>query len=172
MIDPEMKYCPSCKDEYRPEIAQCGVCGRPLVMGVEYQAQEQGRLARVQNRRGALQPGDDLVTIHKAPLKDIKPLEAQLTRENIGFLLVGDEHGCGKGCCPSNFELRVRREEARDAFLVLEQEHQRSTGLASHNHEIEDHGFNPEAGEATCPACGYRFSTATTTCPDCGLCFG
>ncbi len=172
MIDPEMKYCPNCNDEYRPEISKCGVCGQGLVFGAEYRAQEQARLARVRSRPGAVQAGDDLVTIHKAPLKDMKPVEELLAQENIGFLLVGDDRSCGKGCCPANFELRVRREEARDAFLLLELEHRRSTGVASHGHDIEDHGFNPEAGEATCPACGYCFSTATTTCPDCGLCFG
>jgi hypothetical protein len=46
------------------------------------------------------------------------------------------------------------------------------TGLDGHDTSLADTVFNPDAGYATCPACGFEFETSTTTCPDCGLCFG
>ena len=172
MYDLELKYCPQCRDEYRADVVRCGVCGIDLLTGAQMQSLEEGKEQKRQHRPGELTPDDDIVAIHKAPLSEIRHLEALLREERIACLVAGDEQSCGKGCCPSNFYLQVRREDAMDAFRVIEALHARYTAL--HHHDTShSHGvFNADAGEATCPACGHRFPTAFTTCPECGLCFG
>ncbi len=172
MIDPELKYCPQCRDEYRPDISQCGVCGTTLLTGGQFMALHENKSEKRAQRKGDLTAADELVNIQGGPLTDMRHLEELLKAERIGTMLVGDERNCGKGCCPSNFFLQVRREDAADAFAVIQAEHQRMTALADHGADLVDGVFNADAGQATCPACGFSFQTSTNTCPDCGLCFG
>jgi len=171
MIDPELKYCPDCRDEYRADIERCGVCGRQLITGQEMLVMEESGTAKRASRKGALTEADEIVTIQKAPLADIRILQELLEAERIGTRLAGDDKNCGGGCCPSTFELQVRLEDAQDAAAIIAEEYRRATALDGHGHQI-DGVFNADAGQATCPACGHTFPTFTSTCPDCGLCFG
>ncbi len=171
MIDPELKYCPACRDEYRADIDRCGVCGRELVTGHEMAALATSGNTRRASRKGALTDDDEVVVIQKASLADIRVLQELLEAERIGTKVTGDDQSCGKGCCPSTFYLQVRREDAEDAAATLANEFRRATALDGHSHQI-DGVFNADAGQATCPACGFTFQTFTNTCPDCGLCFG
>lgn len=172
MIDPELKYCPNCNDEYRAEVESCASCGLVLILGNDRIAMEEARRQKLSSRRGELTPEDDLVAIHKAPLNDIKHIEELLTAERIGTQLAGDDQSCGKGCCPSNYFLLVRREDAEDALAIMHAEYQRMTALEHHDNGHADSVYDDSADEATCPACGHCFATTSTTCPDCGLCFG
>lgn len=172
MIDPECKYCPSCNEEYRAEIVLCADCGIELIGGEEMLEKERAVKARKKARKGDITPDDDIVSIHKGQLADLKVLEKELARENIGVLLSGDESSCGKGCCSSSFFLQVRREDARDAVEVVQQYIDRTTAISHHDLTCAEHVYNPQAGTAVCPACGFTFETSTSTCPDCGLCFG
>jgi len=172
LIDPELKYCPRCDDEYRSEIEQCAVCEVPLITGTERMAMEAARQQRLAGRTGELSLDDDLVTVHRGTLHDIKQLEVLLEKEKIGVLPVGDDKSCGKGCCPSYFDLKVRREDAREAVQIIEEVFRKNTGLDGYDLSHSESVFNPYASEAVCPACGAKFSTSITTCPDCGLCFG
>lgn len=173
MIDPELKYCPKCRDEYRPDINQCGVCGTELISGEQFQAMNRSTEEKRAARKGEITADDELVNIEGGPLNDMRMLEELLNAERIGTMVAGDDKNCGKGCCPSTFYLQVRKEDAPDAFAILQAEHQRLTALADHDGEHIDEVFNPDSGQATCPACGFTFQTYTTsTCPDCGLCFG
>lgn len=172
MIDPDLKYCPKCDDEYRADIENCAVCEIALITGRDKIAMQEAQQQQLAQRKGELSPDEDIVTIHSAPMQDMRHIEELLAAENIGTLVVGDEKSCGKGCCPSNYYLQVRREEAQDAFQIIQAEQQRVTALHHHDTTHVDNVFNADASEATCPACGHTFSTTSTTCPDCGLCFG
>jgi hypothetical protein len=172
MIDPELKYCPRCSDEYRAEIEKCAACEIALITGAQKLTLESQWREKVTRRKGELTPEDEIVVIERGPLNDLRRLEDILAAERIGSRLVGDQHSCSKNCCPSNFYLQVRTEDAADALRLIALEHERSTGLGGggcrgHEREI----YNPHAGEAICPACGFRFSTSSASCPDCGLCF-
>lgn len=171
-IDPDLKYCPQCNDEYRADIVICAACRVDLISGRDRLAMEQGRKQHLESRKGDLTPADDIVTIHGAPLNDVKRLQARMKEERIGTLIVGDEKSCGKGCCPSTYYLQVRREDAHAALMIIKEDHQRNTAMHAHDTSFADAVFDAGASEALCPACGFRFSTNTTTCPDCGLCFG
>jgi len=170
-IDPEMRYCLACDDEYMPHINKCGVCGADLITGRELLVKKQSRESELASRLGDLTEDDEIVTIFKAKVEEVKRIERLLKAENIGTLIVGDENTCGQGCCGGNVELRVRVQDARDAMTIIETDLDRTTMMHEHT-AYEDHGFNQEAKEHSCPACGTVFSTSETTCPDCGLCFG
>lgn len=166
-FEEDLKYCPQCQDEYRADIARCASCNITLVSGAEMLALENHRT----RRRGELTADDDIVTIHKAPLADLKKMEAAFARENIGMMIVGDGGGCNKGCCPTNFSLQVRREDAEAAYALVQEDFRQVTAIDDHDTSTSHAVFNQEASHATCPACGFEFETTTTTCPDCGLCF-
>jgi len=172
IIDPDLKYCPQCNDEYRAEIEKCAACGLALLTGRQRLAMEEERRRRCEGKSVELAATDELVNIRQGSLADMKHLEKVLRAESIAALIAGDENSCGKGCCGSNFYLKVRLTEAQDAMAVLEAEFRRATGLAQHDLSHAGNIFNPQAGEAICPACGFIFPTTTTTCPDCGLCLG
>lgn len=174
-IDPQMHYCLKCEDEYMPERTTCGVCGASLLSGAEMLVQQQRSRQQASSRKGPLTPDDDIITIFKASLLDIKRLEPQLQKENIGTVVWGDKPACGKGCCGGgDLELRIRREDAMAAMAVIEADFKRQTACDGIHSAVVDYGFDPEVGENCCPACGCRFRTGAQalTCPDCGLCFG
>lgn len=170
-IEPELMYCPQCNAEYRAEIVVCAPCQVNLISGKDRLAMQEGSWQQLQSRKGTLQPDDDIVTIHKAPLADIKRLTEKMEAVRIGTLVAGDESTCKKGCCPTNYFLQVRREDAKAAFNIIEEDHHRNTAIHAHDLSLTDAVFDTAAAEALCPACGCRFSTSTTTCPECGLCF-
>ncbi|MCK9296782.1 MAG: hypothetical protein M0P70_17090 [Desulfobulbaceae bacterium] len=172
MIDPELKYCPQCNDEYRAEIEVCAACGVALLSGADMLAAVTRADARKNSRAGEIGPGEDIVAIHKGQLNEIRAMEKELQAENIGYLITGEGSSCKKGCCPTTFYLQVRRQDAPDAFAVVQAHIERTTALNHHDLSTCDAVFNPEARQATCPACGFEFQTNTTVCPDCGLCFG
>ena len=171
-IEKNMRYCLACQDEYRPEIKKCGVCGGSLLTGEEVLGSQNSQKQQVDARKGALSETDDLVTLLKASLSDVKRLEQQLVNENIGTLVLGDDSACGKGCCGGgNVELLVRREDAPAAIALIESDFEKVTAFDSHNTAYADYGFDSARSENTCPACGTSFS-GSESCPDCGLCFG
>lgn len=172
-IDPELKYCPRCNDEYRAEIVQCAACGIPLLSGAEVLKRQGDVRSRRENRRRAIGPEDDIVALHKGDMQEIKRIEAELRREKIATLLVGEGGGsCGKGCCGTSLYLHVHRDDAADAVAVIQSYIDRTTAISHHDLSHCDEVFNPEKVQACCPACGFRFQTSSTVCPDCGLCFG
>lgn len=178
MIEPDLKYCPKCNDEYRAEIEKCAVCGITLITGLQKIEMEKERLKKLESRTTELSPDDDLVGLRRGPLSDMRHLSNLLNNEKIATLLVGDMKTCAKdrfgnsSCCPTIYNLLVRRQDGMDAIHIIEEEHRRTTGLAHHENSHGDAIFNPHAGEAQCPACGHSFPTTETSCPDCGLSFG
>ncbi|WP_035245007.1 zinc ribbon-containing (seleno)protein DG [Desulfogranum mediterraneum] len=171
-IEAELKYCPRCGEEYRPEISQCAACSLELIQGArlrEILAQQ----ARAQGERSLeIAAGEELVTIRQGPLLQIKALQAYLIEHSLPSLIAAEtQAGCTKGCCGSEVLLQVRLADLEEVLAVLAQEHQRSTGLAEFDTTHSGAVYDPTAAEATCPACGSCFSTQSTVCPECGLCF-
>jgi len=172
MIEPDLKYCPECNDEYRAEIEKCAACGIVLITGLQKIEMEEAKQKKLESRTVELNPDDDLAVLRRGPLPEMRHFADLLNVENIGTLLAGDETSCAKNCCPSVYNLLVKREDGLEALHIIEEDHKRATGLAYHDNTNGDTVFNPHAGEAQCPACGHAFPTTQTTCPDCGLSFG
>ena len=178
MIEPDLKYCPKCNDEYRADIEKCAACGIDLITGKQKIEMEEARRKKLENRVSELSPDDDLIRVRRGPLSEMRYLSNLIYNERIATLLVGDMRSCAKDrfgntlATPTTYDLLVRREEVMEALHIIEEEHRKTTGLEQHDQDHADAVFNPEAGVACCPACGCTFETTGTTCPDCGLSFG
>ncbi len=171
MYDPELKYCPACREEYVAEAVKCAECEIDLVSGREMMTLSDKVQKARQSRAGTIEPGDDIVTVHRGQMQEIKAIEKKLAEERIATLVAGDEKSCGKGCCPTTLYLNVRREDAMDALRIIEQEFERTTAIDCHDLSHADAVFNPDATQVQCPACGTTFTPTSSECPDCGLCF-
>ena len=178
MVEPDLKYCPKCNDEYRAEIEKCAACRIDLITGLQKIEKAEAQRKKLESRVSDLSPDDDLVRIQRGTLPEIQHLANLLNNERIGTLLVGDLKTCGKDrfgnflATPTTYDLQTKKEDAVEALHIIEEEHRRTTDLEQYDHSTADSVFNPDAGEACCPACGHAFPTTETTCPDCGLSFG
>ncbi len=171
-IDPDLKYCPRCNDEYRPDIRICAECGVELLSGRQMQAMLEERRQGRAGRSMQIGPDEELVDVRRGPVLQVKELQVLLGERGIPSLVVGEGgKGCGKGCCGTDLLLRVRPEDAPEVARILEEEYVRGTALVEHDTSFAHAVFNTAAEQATCPACGCTFPTTTTTCPECGLCF-
>ncbi|WP_339134563.1 MAG: hypothetical protein WGN25_15700 [Candidatus Electrothrix sp. GW3-4] len=170
-IEAELQYCPNCMDEYRAEITTCAACRISLVSGKEMLAAQQDLVRNQAGRNMVISPDDELVSIRKGPLVQMKDFQTMLKREGIPSIAVSEDSNCGQGSCGTNLFVQIRREDLQDVVAILERDHIRSTGLEDHDLSTAGAIIDTEAEQATCPACGYSFSTTETTCPDCGLCF-
>ena len=97
MYDSELKYCPKCNDEYMLTAERCAACDIPLLTGtemVDFKDEQNGTRSA---RKGALTEDDDVVTIHKGAMADLKHLQRLCQQENIGVAISAESGGCGKG---------------------------------------------------------------------------
>jgi hypothetical protein len=172
IIDPELKYCPQCHDEYRAEYERCAECEILLITGTEMQELEKGRQEKLATSKDEIAPDDQLMVIERGSLSEVRYLQELMAAEGIATRVVGEDRSCGGSCCSPTVLLQVRPEEAADALRIMAAEHRRSTALDHHHSEHGDAVFDFNATVATCPACGSTFSTTIIECPDCGLCFG
>ncbi len=170
-IDHEMNYCPSCKDEYRPDISYCGTCGIPLVSGRLEMERVKAEQAALDGRSMEILVTDELVNIRKGPLKDMKSLQKLLASERVPSVLAGEPGGCTKGCGGPELVLQIKKEDIPIATEVLTRDFIKSTALDSHDLMHATAVFDQQAAETVCPACGCRFSPTVGACPECGLCF-
>lgn len=166
----EMNYCPKCGVEYRPGINICAGCAVALISGAEKLAQVKREEEMVASRTMEILPTDELLTIQKGLIKDIKALQKLLAKERIPAIIAGDE-GCAKGCCGPEMFLQIRKEDMDVAAEVLTKDFVKSTALESHDITNATAVFDHLAKETVCPACGCCFSPTVGACPECGLCF-
>lgn len=172
-IDPGLKYCPRCGDEYRAEIARCAGCSVELITGVQRLAMEQARNRGRTGRSMEIAAGETLVTLRSGQLKDIKVLQRQLADERIPSLIGGEGGACCRsGCRGSELQLQVREADVQDALAVLAHDFRKSTALEDHDLTHLQAAFDPRTAADRCPACGTRFAPTVATCPECGLCVG
>lgn len=169
----EMNYCPACGDEYRADQTTCAACEKTLISGSEKIALILEKEQQLSGRSMNLTFDDDLVTLRKGTLKDIKQLQALLAKERIPAMLAGDEQSCGKGCCGPEIYLQVRKSDAEPAMAVLKEDFIKSTALSNHDMTNIEAVYVEGAETNVCPACGCQFSPyMENSCPGCGLCFG
>ncbi len=171
-VDPALKYCPRCGDEYRADIECCAACAVSLIAGRELLAQRQGmgqNAASIQ----PLRPDDELITIMKGPVVQMQTMQAVLKRAGIPSLAAGEAgSSCGSGGCGGpNLLIQIRTSDLEAAQTVLVREHLRATGLHEQDLAAASAVFDTAADSALCPACGCTFPTSRNDCPDCGLCF-
>lgn len=168
-VHSEMKYCPKCGDEYRAEFVECVACGIALIDGSVKKSALKEIDKAIANRPTKIEAGDDVVTLQKGPMKDMKQLKKRLEQHYIPALLASDGVPPG-GCCggPQLF-IKVRREDAEVAVHILGKELSAVTHIAEHDITGIEEVFDEHKGDNVCPACLHIFSSKDGACPDCGL---
>ena len=168
-IDPECNYCPTCHDEYRPEITTCAACGVALESGEALRA----RLDRQRTGRPEpIGPDEPLVLVRRGPLGQIRQLQALLEANGLAAVACADgPAGCRTSCRGAELLLQVRAADLAEVHALLDEEHRRTTVLTDYDTSLAGEVFDADRDEATCPACGCRFPTSSSACPDCGLSF-
>ncbi len=99
MIEADLKYCPKCKDEYRADIELCADCGVVLITGTDMLTIKNQTNIRKNSRLGDILPGEDIVPVHKGALNELKDIEKELKRENIGVIINKEGGGSCSGSC-------------------------------------------------------------------------
>ncbi len=170
--DPELKYCPSCDEEYRAEMERCVSCDVDLISGQEQLAMEEAAKNKKESRSMEITSDDEMANIRKGTIHDMKQLQGLLAAENIPSMLAGEPGKCGKGCCGGGeLYLQIKVSDGEDALRVLAIDFQEKTALGSHDLSTAHAVIDTGAPQSTCPACGFSFAATSSTCPDCGLCF-
>jgi len=167
MIDPELKYCPDCKDEYRADFSICAACDKELISGADLLTNEGNKEPEIQGSF-KITEDDTLVVLQKGSLLDMKNMKRILAEASIDAILTKDDN---KGCCGVDMYLHIRLQDQDRAVTVLNSEFEKTTELHQYDLSTADAVFDPGAAMTVCPACGNEFMPTSSACPDCGLQF-
>ncbi len=113
----------------------------------------------------------ELIKIAIMALNDAKDLKRDCEIRGVELVLNHNDASCTRGCTVT---VEVHAQE-KDLPVVQEVYNEKYRELlAGHdvNFEVMDSVYDPNQAEATCPACGTKFSTSLTECPECGLVLG
>jgi ribosomal protein L32 len=155
-----VRVCPDCGEEFRPEIVRCSDCGALLQDRLEGDVTGAGGNAASGSESATPEP-PAVVEIRRRSLyasnriSEIQPLAERLGTAGMQFWV----------------------EPAGDTWTVLVAEADEGPGRAivTELFGISDHAtaaFDPEAGYSECPACGHALQPAVVECPECGLSVG
>jgi hypothetical protein len=157
-----VRVCPECGEEFRPEIVHCSDCGALLV---DHAAEEVAPSPMAGSPTGqAHSPSDGapapvafarLVRADRAAA--IEPLAERLGKAGVPFRV---------RTVSLSFELLVAEGDREEALSVL------GDAARPENVSVDDAPFDPEGGYAACPACGSRLAPRAQECPECGLAVG
>ena len=101
---------------------------------------------------------------------EAQQLKNSLAKHGFEIAVVHNHASCKTGCSPQ-VEVWANSEDASDILQTISAKQRSEWASNGYDVALADNVYNPEAAEATCPACGTTFATTLTTCPECGLCF-
>ncbi|PIE56445.1 MAG: hypothetical protein CSA34_03830 [Desulfobulbus propionicus] len=166
-VEPELKYCLRCQDEYRQEVTHCAECGLALTSGRDLLGKANQQLASRKKRT----IDEPMVAVRKGPVQQIKQDQALLAEHGLASVADGSDPSCSKGCCGrAELMLYVHEADLQAVMELFQEDYIRTTGIEA----LTSTGavYQGDGAEITCPACGYIFATdEQAKCPDCGLCF-
>jgi hypothetical protein len=96
-IDPDMRYCPECGDEYQANIKKCASCDRGLISGAEKLEKLSLQVLAFNGRSMIINAQDQCVVIRNGKLRDLKLLQILLETERIPTIISGEPAASGKG---------------------------------------------------------------------------
>lgn len=112
----------------------------------------------------------ELLRLGTMKLEDAKSLQRAMSQEGAELVLDHNDHTCTRGCAVT-VELLVGPEHLAILQRVMKSQFEGLAQGLDVRWELLQEVFDPSKREATCPACGAKFSTQSRSCPDCGLCF-
>ncbi len=170
----QVRRCPQCGAEYRPEILRCADCGVELELRWE---EEDPRFAPPESSaemppESEPPPGDYRSLYSSGEITDLQPLVDGLRNRGIPFRIdvVQLEPAEASPRPRARYDLLVRREEREAATEALSR-----LGRGELTPELlvaVDRDFDPQRGYSRCPACSASLPDGVEECPDCGLVLG
>lgn len=113
---------------------------------------------------------DDVVLLGVMEASEAERLRTNLSAKGVDVVFNHNEQTCTTGCA-TTVEVHAN---SRD-IPTITQYFQDEKARLLEGHDFDENQvneiFDPSKEEATCPACGTKFSTTSNECPDCGLVF-
>lgn len=110
------------------------------------------------------------VMLGKIAQSDGERLRSQLGEHGIEIALIHNSSTCTSGCA-IQLELWAHPEDVPAIQQVTSANWLQNITEMGYDPNLANAVFNPEAADATCPACGTVFATTAAECSDCGLQF-
>ncbi len=111
------------------------------------------------------------VLLGKLGVPEAQHLKNSLAKHGFEIAVIHNHASCNKGCSPQ-VEVWANSEDVTDILQTVSAAQRAEWAGNGYDAELANQVFDPDASEATCPACGTKFSPTQASCPDCGLCFG
>ncbi len=113
----------------------------------------------------------ELMRIAVMGLQEAKDLKKDCEALGADIVLNHNDQTCNRGCAVT-VEVHAYEKDLPIIQKVYSDKYQKL--LDGHNVDLDviNSVFDTNQDSATCPACGFKFSTTNTECPDCGLVLG
>jgi len=158
-----VRVCPECGEEFRPEIVRCSDCG--ALLEDRYEGDEAPAAAPAAgfpavDDGSELDPssrGGFVRLFHADRAADLEPLARRLGEAGIPFRV---------RTVQLSFEMLIREGDAEKVRAALA-EAMPAGGWASPQASPDG-----DPAEGACPGCGHALAAAAHECPECGLTLG
>ncbi len=104
-------------------------------------------------------------------LNDAKDLKKECEEKGVELVLNHDDQTCTRGCAVT-VEIHAHEKDLPIIQQVYSAKYEKLLDGHDVDFEVINSVFDSSQAEATCPACGTKFSTSLSECPDCGLVLG
>lgn len=113
----------------------------------------------------------ELIKLAVMGLNDAKDLKRDCEKRGVEIVLNHNDQTCNRGC-----SVTVEVHAAQDDLPIIQEIYSEKYSKLLQGHDVDidviNSVFDPGQDMATCPACGFNFSTTNSECPDCGLMLG
>ncbi len=113
----------------------------------------------------------ELLALGVLGLNEAKNLKAKCDKEGVELILNHNDASCSRGCAVT-VEVLIKPQDIEVFSKIQGEEYSKMLEGMDVNFNQINSVYDPNANEATCPACGTVFSTQLAECPECGLNFG
>lgn len=114
---------------------------------------------------------DEKVLIGKAGTQKCEMLRGYLASYGIDIVTIHNKSTCSTGCS-TELEIWAHVADTAQIETLLKELYQNEMRESGYDTQLLNAVYDPEAHEATCPACATVFATTYSECPECGLAFG
>jgi len=157
-----VRHCPSCHIDYRPEIQRCAECGGELEIRNEESDPDQETAPLPEPP-----PGNYRSLFYCSDPEELESLTYALADAEIPFRIDTTKRYDVTLVPHARFDLKVRdeeREKARELLSALPE-----AAAMELVDDAAEKGYDPQSGYRNCPACSAALPSGALKCPDCGL---
>lgn len=155
MMEPYVRYCPDCGEEYQPHMTQCIDCGTALVDRLDRDVPKP-QVPPEPEPEASIPPGDYRPVTGGLTAQAVEPVVKLLAAAGIPVKVESRGY---------DLFLSARLQDRPAVIAILERE-----GVISEQPDAGAPAIGADGGP--CPACGVHMAPGTVECPECGLSLG